>query len=196
MKDDQIAILREARRNPYRDGGWKIYDIADRTKPRLVHYERTPGSARTASTSTPTTPTSRPRWTGMSETSWSSTISRIRRSRTRCRVGGCPASTSPAARPRPGAATAIACTMPCASATSCGRRSGRPASGSSTWPTSGSRRRPPPTTITRRRRSRPTPSCRPRSRSADGASPSASTRSTSTCAVRCMRICGSSTSAT
>ena len=43
VKDDQIAILREARRNPYRDGGWKIYDIADRTKPRLVHYERTAG---------------------------------------------------------------------------------------------------------------------------------------------------------
>ena len=43
VKDDQIAILREARSNPYRDGGWKIYDIADRTKPRLVHYERTAG---------------------------------------------------------------------------------------------------------------------------------------------------------
>ena len=43
VKDDQIAILREARRNPYRDGGWKIYDIADRTRPRLIHYERTAG---------------------------------------------------------------------------------------------------------------------------------------------------------
>ena len=38
-------MLLEAKRNPYRDGGWKIYDIADRAKPRLVHYERTAGFA-------------------------------------------------------------------------------------------------------------------------------------------------------
>jgi hypothetical protein len=43
VKDDQIEFLREAKRNPYRDGGWKIYDIADRAKPRLIHYERTAG---------------------------------------------------------------------------------------------------------------------------------------------------------
>jgi hypothetical protein len=43
VRDEQIAVLREARRNPYRDGGWKIYDISDRAKPELIHYERTSG---------------------------------------------------------------------------------------------------------------------------------------------------------
>jgi len=35
VNDDQIAMLREAKRHPYRDGGWKIYDISDRAKPQL-----------------------------------------------------------------------------------------------------------------------------------------------------------------
>lgn len=43
VREDQIEFLREAKRNPYRDHGWKIHDISDRAKPRLVHYERTAG---------------------------------------------------------------------------------------------------------------------------------------------------------
>ncbi|HEX2724359.1 MAG TPA: RNA polymerase subunit sigma-70 [Beijerinckiaceae bacterium] len=43
VTDEQIAVLREAKRNPYRDGGWKIYDISNRARPELIHYERTSG---------------------------------------------------------------------------------------------------------------------------------------------------------
>jgi hypothetical protein len=43
VADEQIAVLREAKRNPYRDGGWKIYDISNRARPQLIHYARTSG---------------------------------------------------------------------------------------------------------------------------------------------------------
>ena len=49
VKDDQIAILREAKRNPYRDGGWKIYDISDRARPASRRRRRA-GPAATSAT--------------------------------------------------------------------------------------------------------------------------------------------------
>ena len=43
VKPEQIAELDEARERGYRDGGFKIYDISDRSKPKLLHHERTFG---------------------------------------------------------------------------------------------------------------------------------------------------------
>ena len=78
----------------------------------------------------------------MSATSSSSTTSRDpRKPAGGRRAGGCRASTSRAARRRPGRAGGTGCTMRCASATRCGRAAGTAASASSTCPTSRSRRR-------------------------------------------------------
>jgi len=38
-----IALLEAAERNPYRNGGFKIYDVSDRTRPRLLAFQRTGG---------------------------------------------------------------------------------------------------------------------------------------------------------
>lgn len=43
VRPADIARLDEALANPYRDGGFKIWDISDPAKPRLLHYERTHG---------------------------------------------------------------------------------------------------------------------------------------------------------
>lgn len=40
---EQIGILRDVRKNPYRDGGFRVWDIAERTKPRLLADVKTHG---------------------------------------------------------------------------------------------------------------------------------------------------------
>lgn len=43
VKETNIPVLEEARRRGYRDGGFRVYDISDRAKPRLIHHEKTHG---------------------------------------------------------------------------------------------------------------------------------------------------------
>jgi hypothetical protein len=38
-----IPAVEAQEKNPYRNGGFKLYDISDRAKPRLIHFERTYG---------------------------------------------------------------------------------------------------------------------------------------------------------
>lgn len=43
MQAADIPVLDEARERGYHDGGFRVYDISDRSKPRLLHHERTFG---------------------------------------------------------------------------------------------------------------------------------------------------------
>ena len=43
VRPEDIPVLEEARRRGYRDGGFRIYDVSDRTNPRLLRYEKTFG---------------------------------------------------------------------------------------------------------------------------------------------------------
>ena len=43
VREADIPAVEEAQRKPYQGGGFKIYDIADKTKPRLVSYTKTGG---------------------------------------------------------------------------------------------------------------------------------------------------------
>jgi len=43
VKESQIAELDAANERGYGDGGFRVYDIADKTKPKLIHHERTFG---------------------------------------------------------------------------------------------------------------------------------------------------------
>ncbi|HEX6141126.1 MAG TPA: hypothetical protein VFZ01_00285 [Geminicoccaceae bacterium] len=43
VKESDIPILDAARERGYHDGGFKIYDISERSKPKLIHYEKTHG---------------------------------------------------------------------------------------------------------------------------------------------------------
>ena len=43
VKETDIPILDEARKRGYHDGGFRVYDISDRSKPRLIHHEKTYG---------------------------------------------------------------------------------------------------------------------------------------------------------
>lgn len=38
-----IPAVEEAERNPYNQGGFKIYDVSDKTRPRLIHFQKTHG---------------------------------------------------------------------------------------------------------------------------------------------------------
>ncbi len=40
---DDVAVLDEARERGYGDGGFRIYDISDKAKPKLIHHQRTFG---------------------------------------------------------------------------------------------------------------------------------------------------------
>src|SRR4051812_12818873 len=145
----------------YDGGGFRIYDVSDRAKPKLVHFEKTGGrgvhrfdvDARYAYISTemagyvgnilviydlrdPTRPEEVSRW-------W---------------MPG--ASTSPAARSRIGRGGAIGCITRCASAIAFGPAAGTRACASSTFPTYARRAPWGNTTTIRRSPSRRTPSCR------------------------------------
>lgn len=43
VKESDIPAVEEAQRNPYNQGGFKIYDVSDRTKPKLIHFQKTHG---------------------------------------------------------------------------------------------------------------------------------------------------------
>ncbi|HKA43929.1 MAG TPA: hypothetical protein VKF40_18250 [Burkholderiales bacterium] len=43
VKESDIPILEASERNPYDQGGFKIYDVKDRTKPRLLSFQKTGG---------------------------------------------------------------------------------------------------------------------------------------------------------
>ena len=38
-----IPAVEEAQRKPYDRGGFKLYDVADRAKPKLIHFQKTHG---------------------------------------------------------------------------------------------------------------------------------------------------------
>ncbi|MBI2316821.1 MAG: RNA polymerase subunit sigma-70, partial [Betaproteobacteria bacterium] len=43
VKQTDLALAEAAARNPYANGGFKIYDVSDRTKPELIAYHKTGG---------------------------------------------------------------------------------------------------------------------------------------------------------
>src|SRR5438046_1209311 len=43
IKESDIPVVEAAERNPYAQGGFRIYDVADRTKPKLITFQKTGG---------------------------------------------------------------------------------------------------------------------------------------------------------
>lgn len=43
VKESDIPAVEAAEKSPYRNGGFKLYDISDRTKPKLIHFQKTHG---------------------------------------------------------------------------------------------------------------------------------------------------------
>jgi hypothetical protein len=43
VKESDIPAVEEAQRKPYAQGGFKIYDVSDKTKPRLISFQKTHG---------------------------------------------------------------------------------------------------------------------------------------------------------
>jgi hypothetical protein len=43
VEEADIPAVEAQERNPYRNGGFKIYDVKDRAQPKLIHFERTYG---------------------------------------------------------------------------------------------------------------------------------------------------------
>lgn len=43
VRASDIPAVEEAERNPYNQGGFKIYDVSDRTKPKLISFQKTHG---------------------------------------------------------------------------------------------------------------------------------------------------------
>ncbi len=43
LQESDIAMLEAAERNPYDQGGFRIYDIRDKTKPKLLSFTKTGG---------------------------------------------------------------------------------------------------------------------------------------------------------
>src|SRR5256886_15121271 len=43
IKESDIPVVEAAERNPYAQGGFRIYDVSDRTKPRLLAFQKTGG---------------------------------------------------------------------------------------------------------------------------------------------------------
>ena len=157
-----------ARRQVSTIGGFRIYDIKDKANPKLDHVHARPTArACTASTSTRTTPTSRPRWRAIVGNIL--VIYDIRNPSKPTEVGRWWMA-EPARRRRRDAASerhaSIGCITPCAAATRCTPAAGCPASRSSMSATSASRDARHATNTTRRTPSRPIPSsaCRIRDR--------------------------------
>jgi hypothetical protein len=193
MTEDDIPALDSANERGYGIGGFRVYDISNKSAPKLITHEKTFGfgvhrfdvDENYAYISTevegylgnilviydmadPAKPNEVGRW-------WM------------------PGQHLAGGENPPGRATRTASITPCASATSCGRPSGTPGSGFSTSATSPSPPRSPPTTTTRRSPNPPTPSCPWPRPSAGAASPSPWTRNTATCRAGCTASCGSST---
>jgi len=120
--------------------GFRIYDIADKSKPKLIHHQLTGGvgvhrfdmDARYAYIST-------------GDGSFMGNIlvtydMKIRQSPRKCRAGGCRGRILPPAKHDLGRASVTACITPCVSAARCGRAAGMAASASSIFQTSPSRK--------------------------------------------------------
>src|SRR5574340_1521050 len=43
VKASDIPAVEEAERNPYNQGGFKIYDVSNKARPRLIHFQKTHG---------------------------------------------------------------------------------------------------------------------------------------------------------
>ena len=43
IRESDIPVVEAAERNPYALGGFRIYDVADRTKPKLIAFQKTGG---------------------------------------------------------------------------------------------------------------------------------------------------------
>src|SRR2546430_14876100 len=43
IKESDIPMVEAAERNPYAQGGFRIYDVSDRTKPKLLTFQKTGG---------------------------------------------------------------------------------------------------------------------------------------------------------
>src|SRR6266481_8448663 len=43
IKESDIPMVEAAERNPYAQGGFRIYDVSDRTKPKLITFQKTGG---------------------------------------------------------------------------------------------------------------------------------------------------------
>src|SRR6266853_1885733 len=43
IKPSDIPMVEAAERNPYAQGGFRIYDVSDRTKPKLITFQKTGG---------------------------------------------------------------------------------------------------------------------------------------------------------
>src|SRR2546430_11175362 len=43
IKESDIPMVEAAERNPYALGGFRIYDVSDRTKPKLLAFQKTGG---------------------------------------------------------------------------------------------------------------------------------------------------------
>jgi len=43
VKESDLPLVEEAERKPYDKGGFKIYDVSDRTRPKLIAYHKTGG---------------------------------------------------------------------------------------------------------------------------------------------------------
>jgi len=124
-----IPAVEEAERKPYERGGFSLYDVSDKTKPKLIHFQKTWGrgvhrfdmDANYAYISTempgyignilviydirnPAKPEEVSRW-------W------LPGQHRKSRAGGCRASTWPAVRSRPGRGGSTACTTRCGPAT-------------------------------------------------------------------------------
>src|SRR6266540_3396146 len=102
IKESDIPMVEAAERNPYAQGGFRVYDVADRTKPKLLAFQKTGGigvhrfdmDENYAYIST--------EMEGYLGNIPSSTTSASRRSRRRCRAGGCRDRTLPPEKTLPG----------------------------------------------------------------------------------------------
>ena len=131
VTDADLVAIEAAEKQPYRNGGFRIYDVANRAAPKLIHHQLTGGigvhrfdmDERYAYIST----------------EMEGFIGNIlviydlrdpKKPVEKSRAGGCRASTSPVEKNPHGRANDTACITPCVSATRCGRAAGMAASAS------------------------------------------------------------------
>ena len=127
---DLVAIEKDEAQ-PYRNGGFRIYDVSTPAKPKLIHHQLTGGvgvhrfdmDERYAYIST--------EMDGFVGNILVIYDLREPSNRRKSRAGGLRVNISPPAKSRPGRASATGCTTRCASAMRCWRVAGTAASASS-----------------------------------------------------------------
>ena len=121
VTEADLVEIEAAEKQPYRDGGFRIYDIVDPSKPKLIHHQLTGGigvhrfdmDERYAYIST--------EMEGFIGNILVIYDLRNPKKPGRSHAGGCPDSISPPVKNPPGRASGIGCTMRCASTMKCGR---------------------------------------------------------------------------